>query len=165
MASFHRLVNLPDNPDLAIETGGRLCRDILEPLQQTFGRVAIRSGYRSAAVNALCNRLYGNCASNEKNYARHIWDIRAADGSSGAMACIVLPWLVDRCSEGMDWREIAWWMHDNLPCSGLQFFPRLMAFNIGWREIPDRRIFSFVRPRGFLQRDQPSDQYDIGKGC
>ena len=153
IADFHGVPNIPDDPELAIHAGTRLCEEILEPLQATFGRVAIRSGYRSPAVNALGNRLGLSCASNERNRARHIWDRRAADGSAGATTSIVLPWLVDRCAEGLDWRAMAWWIHDHLPYSGMQFFPRLLAFNIGWREkAPRREIFSFIAPRGYLTR-------------
>ena len=50
IANFYGVPNIPDDPDLAIATGTRLCQEILEPLQRTFGRLAIRSGYRSAAV-------------------------------------------------------------------------------------------------------------------
>jgi hypothetical protein len=25
------------------------------------------------------------------------------------------------------WQAMAWWIHDNLPYSGLQFFPKLLA--------------------------------------
>ena len=55
IANVHRMANLPDDPDLAIAAGRRLCEHLLEPLQATFGRIAIRSAYRSPAVNA-----YGN---------------------------------------------------------------------------------------------------------
>ena len=51
-----------------------------------------------------------------------------------AMACIVVPWLVDRVQEGTPWQAMAWWIHDHLPYSELHFFPRLCAFNIGWHE-------------------------------
>jgi hypothetical protein len=47
IANVHRITNLPDDPDLAIAAGRRLCEDLLEPLQATFGRIAIRSAYRS----------------------------------------------------------------------------------------------------------------------
>lgn len=44
----------------------------------TFGRLAIRSSYRSPEVNAYgcLHRL--SCASNERNLARHTWDKRNA---------------------------------------------------------------------------------------
>ena len=152
IAAAHGLVNVPDDPDLAIAAGRMLCAELLEPLQATFGRVAIRSAYRAPAVNAIGNRLGLNCATNERNRARHIWDQRAADGSMGAMACIVLPWFADRYAAGADWRAMAWWIHDHLPYSELQFFPRLAAFNLGWREQPRREIRSYIPPRGLLTR-------------
>ncbi|MEA2743387.1 MAG: hypothetical protein QOG25_1758 [Acetobacteraceae bacterium] len=152
IADFHGIPNLPDHPDLAIAAGRKLCDELLEPLQATFGRLAIRSAYRAPAVNAFGNEHGLNCASNERNRGRHIWDQRDRDGNMGAMATVVLPWFADWSAEGGDWRAMAWWIHDQLPYSQLQFFPRLGAFNIGWRENPVRRIDSFVAPRGCLTR-------------
>ena len=43
-------------------------------------------------------------------------------------------------------------IHDHLPYSQLQFFPKLAAFNIGWHERPQRRIDSFIAPKGCLTR-------------
>jgi len=100
ISNLHGIPNLPADPDLAIAAGRRLCEELLEPLQAVFGRLAIRSAYRSAAVNAFGNAHHNNCASNERNYARHIWDRRDARGSMGAMACIVIPWFADRLPEG-----------------------------------------------------------------
>jgi hypothetical protein len=57
IAAVHGLLNVPENPDVAIEVGRQLCENLLEPLQRQFGRVAIRSAYRSLAVNELGNRL------------------------------------------------------------------------------------------------------------
>ena len=42
--------------------------------------------------------------------------------------------------------------HARARCSQLQFFPKLAAFDIGWRERPRRRIGSFIEPRGCLTR-------------
>ena len=122
ISNLHGIPNLPADPDLAISAGRRLCEELLEPLQATFGRLAIRSAYRSAAVNAFGNAHHNNCASNEHNYGRHIWDRRDARGSMGAMACIVIPWFADRLLEGAPWQAMAWWIHDHLPYSQLQFF-------------------------------------------
>jgi hypothetical protein len=63
IAQYYRLLNVPVDPDLAIEAGARLCAELLEPLQAAFGRIVIRSGYRSPQVNALgyVKRLW--CAS------------------------------------------------------------------------------------------------------
>jgi hypothetical protein len=68
------------------------------------------------------------------------------------MACIVVPWFADRYAAGMPWQAMAWWIHDHLPYSELQFFPKLAAFNIGWHEKPKRRISSFAAPRGVLTK-------------
>ena len=139
--------NLPDDPDLAIAAGRKLCERLLEPLQATFGRLAIRSAYRSPEVNAYGNAHFQNCGSNERNRARHIWDQRSKDGGMGAMTSIVVPWLVGHLAKGVSWQAMAWWIHDHLPYSELQFFPKLAAFNIGWHELPRRRISSFAPPR------------------
>lgn len=42
IAAIHGLPNLPSGPDLAIIAGTRLCEDLLEPLQEAFGRIAVR---------------------------------------------------------------------------------------------------------------------------
>lgn len=152
IANFFRMTNIPDDIDLAIEVGSRLCQELLEPLQDTFGRIAIRSGYRSPAVNDFGNRSKFNCASNENNYAAHIWDRRDKNGFMGASACVVVPWFVDKYESGADWRELAWWIHDHLPYSRLYFFPKLAAFNIQWHERPERRIDSYIPPKGSLTR-------------
>lgn len=152
IASIHGMANIPEDPELAIAAGKRLCEELLEPLQETFGRLTIVSGYRSPEVNAFGNAHKLNCASNERNYARHIWDRRDANGHMGAMACIVIPWFADRYAAGADWRGMAWWVHDHLPYDSLYFFPKLAAFNIGWREHSERRIDSYVPPKGCLTR-------------
>jgi hypothetical protein len=163
IANIHRMTNLPDNPDLAIAAGRALCEHLLEPLQTTFGRLAIRSAYRSPQVNAYGNKHFHNCASNERDRTLHIWDQRSADGGMGAMTTIVVPWLVDRLGRGVTWQAMAWWIHDHLPYSELQFFPKLAAFNISWHEMPRRRITSFVAPRGLLTKPgMPNHDGDHG---
>ena len=152
IASFHRISNIPDDPNLAIEAGRNLCEVLLEPLQATFGRMAIRSAYRSAEVNGFGNARGMNCGRNEASAAYHIWDRRDAQGRMGAAASIVVPWFADRYRDGADWRGLAWWIHDHLPYAHLQFFPKLAAFNIQWHEKPQRRIDSFIQPRGCLTK-------------
>jgi hypothetical protein len=151
IASINGMTNLPDDPELAIAAGRGLCENLLEPLQATFGRLAIRSSYRSPEVNGFGCQHRLSCASNECNLARHIWDRRNTLGM-GAVASIVIPWLGDRIRTGIDWQSMAWWIHDHLPYSELQFFPKLYAFNIGWHEVPKRTIYSFIQPRGFLTK-------------
>lgn len=70
----------------------------------------------------------------------------------GATACIVIPWFADEYEKGADWRSMAWWIHDHLPYSSLYFFNRLCAFNIQWREQPERRIDSYIPPKGTLTK-------------
>jgi hypothetical protein len=128
------------------------CQTPLEPLQATFGRLSIRSAYRWPEVNQFGNTHFQSCANNEFDRGRHIWDQRDMEGGMGVMTTVVIPWLVDRVAAGGNWTEMAWWIHDHLPYSELQFFPKLSAFNIGWHEQPKRRISSFVAPRGVLTK-------------
>lgn len=148
IAQAHGLLNAPDDPDLAIDAGTRLCEELLEPLQDEFGRLAIRSAYRSPEVNALGNAKGYNCASNEKNAAKHIWDKRDADDCMGAMACVVVPSFHDAHPEPGGWQGLARWMDDNLNYSTLYFYPTYWAVNIGWHERPQRRIDSYAEPKG-----------------
>jgi hypothetical protein len=151
IANVEGFTNLPAGPDLAVAAGRELCETLLEPLQASFGRLALRSGYRSPEVNGFGNAHDLSCASNDSDRARHIWDQRDAEGRLGAMVTVVVPWLVDR-AETTPWTAMAWWIHDHLPYSELQFFPKLLAFNIAWRENPRRRISSYVAPRGLLTK-------------
>ena len=153
IADFYRIPNIPDDPDLAIAAGTHLCETLLEPLQKSFGRLHVRSGYRSAAVNDFGNRNRLNCASNAASAADHIWDLRDPDGGMGATACIVVPWVWDRFQAPGDWQKLAWWIHDHLPYASLCFFPKLWAFNIQWHERPVRRIRSYIAPAGLLTKE------------
>ena len=151
IANIHQLQNIPDNPDLAIETGSAFCQELLDPLEETFGRVAVRSGYRSAALNAFGNEHRLNCARNDYPEECHIWDYHTGDARV-AGASIVIPWFADQYEAGRDWRDLAWWIHDHLPYSELWFFPKLAAFNIAWRPAPRRSISSYIAPLGRLLR-------------
>jgi hypothetical protein len=156
ISNLYGIPNIPDNPNLAVQNGRRLCRELLEPLQAVFGRIAIRSAYRSPQVNAFGNEKGHNCGSNESNYSCHIWDQPDGEGRLGAMACVVVPWFTDRYEVGADWRALAYWIHNHLPYSQLQFFPKLCAFNIGWHDKdPHRSIYSYIQPKGLLLQGQP----------
>lgn len=158
IASFYGMPNIPDDPDLAAEAGRRLCSELLEPLQAEFGKVSIRSAYRSPAVNRLGNERGHNCARNEHSYAGHIWDVRDADGCMGAMATVVVNRFVDYYERTGDWQAMAWWVHDHLPYGSMEFFPRLAAFNLGWHQRPARRIYSFIPPhKGWLTKPGMAD--------
>ena len=146
VANFHGLANMPDDPDLAIAVGKRICEEILEPLHQAFGHVSVRSAYRSALVNGFCNDRYVEsggrdpgyfCSDNDYAAARHLWDRRDADGYLGGTVSIIIPWYLPHFEETGDPRPLAWWIKDNVPAfSELIFFPWLCAFNIRWYEGP-----------------------------
>jgi hypothetical protein len=156
ISQIEGILNIPDDPELAILAGTQLCENVLEPIQARFGRISIRSGYRSCAVNAKGaeNRNQYNCSRNETNYARHIWDRRdAKHGGMGATACIVVNSFIPYYEQTQDWGALAWWIHDNVPgYSVLEFFPKLAAFNVSWSEHPEKMISSYVAPKGILTR-------------
>ena len=152
ISNFYAVPNIPDNPDLAIQACSNLCMELLEPLNDTFGRLSIFSGYRSPSVNQMGNEKNLRCASNKANYAGHIFDYKDTDGCMGATVSIVIPWFADRYEKGEDWRSMAWWIHDHLPYSALCFFPKLAAFNISWHERPKKEIHSYINPKGCLTK-------------
>lgn len=147
IAAINGFANVPDDPDLAIAAGRRLCEDLLEPLQARFGRISVRSAYRSPEVNGFGNTNKLNCATNEKNFAGHIWDRRDAEGRMGATACVIVNRFIPYYERTGDWEALAWWIHDHLPYSDMEFFPRFAAFNLQWRDEPVRSIYSFIPPR------------------
>jgi hypothetical protein len=153
IGSFYGVPNVPDDPELAFCAGRQLCETILEPLVSVFGPIQIRSGFRSARLNAFGAQRRLKCASNEKNYAAHIWDRRDQAGCMGATACIVIPWFLDHARRPEDWKMLAWWIHDHLRYHRLTVFTHQFAFNIGWHERPVREIYSFVQPRQWLTRE------------
>ena len=154
VAMIHGLNNAPDDPKLAIQAGEKLCEELLEPLQDHWGRIAIRSAYRSCEVNGFCNQMQKQkkagytCAANEANYAGHIWDRLDAKGYMGATACVVIPSFWEKNQNQGDWQIMAKWIHENLPYSSLYFFPKYWAFNIGWHQKPERLIKSYAEPMG-----------------
>lgn len=155
ISQIERIPNIPEFPDVAIEAGRGLCENVLEPIQRKLGRISIRSGYRSPSVNGKGaeNKNQYNCSSNESNYAHHIWDYRDKDGNLGATACIVVNSFVEYYEQTGDWQALAWWVHDNVPgYSSMYFFPKLAAFNIRWSPVPEKKIQSYIPPKGYLTR-------------
>ncbi len=152
IGNFYGRPNIPDDPDLAIAAGTRLATELLDPLVETFGPLAIRSGFRSCDLNhfGATEVTPQKCASNESNYAGHIWDRRDANGAMGATVSLAVPWFADQYAQGRDWRDLAWWMHDHLPKHATYFFPKLAAFNLTWREGVENSIYSFANPKGKL---------------
>ncbi|MBM7069938.1 hypothetical protein IU397_20410 [Actibacterium sp. 188UL27-1] len=147
IGNIHGIPNIPEDPDRAIAHGRSLCTQLLDPLEETFGRVAVRSGYRSPTLNRFGNKNKLNCARNDNPIECHIWD---RPGSPIAGASIAIPWFTDQYERGRDWRDLAWWIHDHLPYSEQWFFPKLAAFNITWEPVPRRTISSYITPRGKL---------------
>ena len=157
IAQIERIPNIPENPAHVVDVGRRLCQEVLEPIQDGLGRIGIRSAYRCPSVNAKGaeNNNQYNCAGNEKNYGRHIWDFPGVDGAKakGATACIVVPSFLEYYERTNHWQALAWWVHDNIPAySSMYFFPKLAAFNITWSEKPEKRIDSHITPRGCLTK-------------
>ena len=161
ISAVHAIPNVPSDPELAVEAGKGLCRELLEPLHRTFGQVVVRSAFRSRAVNAYGSEHTSNCASNKRNFAKHIWDCRDDEDIMGATACIVIPWFIDNeCfKETRDWRPHAWYIHDHLPYSEMVFFAKNAAFNLNWRERNRRRrILSQAQPhKGLLTKGKAAD--------
>lgn len=149
IGAAYAIPNIPDDLELAVYTGRELCERILEPLQATFGRIHVRSGYRSSRLNAFGNSRGLNCSSNRRTFADHIWDRRDAEGQAGACACIVIPWFLEH-HRANEWERLAWFLHDHLDYHRIVFFGRQAAANIGWRENPLREIRSHTAPRGIL---------------
>lgn len=119
ISNFHGIPNIPEYPDVAIEAGRKLCAELLESLQEKFGRISIRSAYRSPTLNKYGNENNMGCARNEANYAKHIWDYRDKDGNLGTMATVVVNGFVPYFEATKDWQSMAWYIHDNLPYSSL----------------------------------------------
>ena len=152
IANYYGIPNIPDDPDLAIAAGTRLCEELLEPLHATFGHVTVRSAFRSVEVNTYGNVHGYSCGETTWNHSRHVWDRRDAAGCMGATASIVIPWFIPRYDAGTPWQALAWWIHDHLPYSDMMFFAvkgKYCAFNLRWHEKPARSIRAFS-PRNFL---------------
>ncbi len=148
ISQIERIPNLPVDKKLLVEAGTGLCEHLLEPIQAALGKVSIRSAYRSPEINRIGNEKNYNCASNEKNHAAHIWDIRDQAGNYGATACIVVNSFVDYYEETGDWTALAWWIHDHIPdYRYMVFYPRLAAFNINWYsgEVTEKIISSQIK--------------------
>lgn len=137
IAQMEGILNVPDDPDLAIAAGQSLCQYVLEPIQEALGRISIRSGYRSCEVNQIGNEKKYNCATNEKNYARHIWDRKDELGFMGATACVVVTSFLPYYEATGNWPALAWWIHDHVSTyADITFFSKLAAFNITWSGNP-----------------------------
>ena len=152
IGDYFGLPNYPEDPELAVKAGTELCQNLLEPLRKKFGHVVVRSAYRSPTVNEYGNENNLNCASNEKNAAYHIWDLRDKQGNMGACATIQIPKIMDNVTGSEQWTSLAWWIHDHLPYHSQFYFNSNGTLNLGWRENPERWIRSYVAPKGYLTK-------------
>lgn len=152
ISNYHGIPNIPHHPDVAIEAATKFCEHLLEPLTAAFGKISIRSAYRSPEVNQFGNENDLNCASNKANYGGHIFDYRDPERGLGAMVTIVVNSWVEVFETSRNWPAMAWFIHDHLPYSRMWFYPKLGAFNLSWSETPVRRIDSYVVPRGCLTK-------------
>ena len=91
-----------------------------------------------------------------------MWDRLGDDGKKGATASIVIPWFVDylETRPEMSWKAMAWWIHDHLPYSELQFYHHrcqkfdYAAFNIRWHETKVRGQIVSMSGDRILQKDR-----------
>lgn len=104
IAVHHKLRNVPerDRLEFAVFAGRNLCEKLLEPLQDTFGRLHIRSDYRSREVNAVGVGKHG-CAADNDGF--HTWDYPSKSNGRGADACISTPGFADEVSFNIGWHE------------------------------------------------------------
>ena len=162
IAIHYGIRNVPDagRVDEAVHAGMRLCELLLEPLQARFGRVHVRSGYRSRAVNAAGVDKH-NCAADNDGF--HTWDWPSPRHGRGATACISIP-AVSRAvwSGEVPFEALAWWIHDHLAdWSFMEFFatPEYsdeVCFNLGWHEKPLKTITSWRGGEWALHKTIPS---------
>lgn len=131
IGNFYKIPNIPHDPPAIIAAGEKLAQELLEPLQNKFGRLHIRSGYRSPALNLEGSKRGLGCKANDKNWGRKIWGFDQ-DGHLGAMACVVIPTFQERYERTGGTYALADWIRANLSYSELIFFKKQGAFNIGW---------------------------------
>ena len=160
VASVHGIINVPDDPALAVKVGTALCRSLLEPLRTTFGHLTIRSAFRSRTVNK-CGEKHPAVANTNWNCSRHVWDCLDENGKRGGTACVVVPWFVDYLQNRPDktWKAMAWWIYDHLRYSEVTFFHNrkfnYAAFNIRWHETEKRRWIKSTVQGSLTKRSRP----------
>lgn len=168
VGNFHGVPNIPDDPELVVETAKNLASEVLEPLRAAFGHINIRSAYRCAKLNDFCHQRYlaGDkacwCTSNDDNAAQHIWDLRDSKGRLGATATVVIPSYLEYYAKTKDYRPLAWWIRDNIPgYAEIFFFKHLCAFNIRWYEgESDKAIWYLDPPTRELLTRRGMDGFD-----
>ena len=163
IAVQYQLRNVPEKArvEVAVQAGSQLCQLLLEPLQQQFGRIHVRSGYRSLEVNAAGVGKH-NCATDNRGF--HTWDHASEKNGIGATACISIPKVSKAVLAGaVPYEAIAWWIHDKLPhWSHLEFFAQAehsdeLCFNIGWLKQPLKKMTTRRGgPQSLMERIPPA---------
>ncbi|GAB1363414.1 hypothetical protein MASR1M32_26500 [Rhodobacter sp.] len=64
----------------------------------------------------------------------------------------MIPWFADQYDRGRDWQDLAWWLYDTLTFHAIFFFPKRAAFNLTWRQAPERKISSWIGPQRVILR-------------
>lgn len=145
VAIFHGVLNVPDDVKKAVATGSKLCEYLLEPLQEAFGRIHVRSGYRSRAVNQA--GLTKNCASDNDGF--HTWDHSHEKCGMGATAYISIPSLSKKIlTNEVEYQAIAWWIIDHLPEWGSSSSSRHQQVSL----TPMRFVLTLVGTRNLCVR-------------
>ena len=165
IAVHYGLRNVPETGrvDDAVHAGSKLCTLLLEPLQDQFGRIHVRSGYRSRQVNAAGVGKH-QCAANNDGF--HTWDYPSEKHGRGATACISVPAASRAILSGqVAYEALAWWIHDRLPgWSYVEFFATPehsdeVCFNIGWHEQPMKTMTTWRGgTRSLLARIPPDGE-------
>lgn len=164
IAVHYGLRNVPTDLDRVVWAGSMLCEKLLEPLQEHFGRVHVRSGYRSREVNQTGVRKH-NCA--QDNDGAHTWDFPSLKHGYGAMASVSAPGISRAVLSGeVDVAAVAWWIVDHLPgWSVIEFFATPkdvpfadeVVFNIGWNEKPQGVIINWRGGARLLHKQMPDE--------
>lgn len=159
IAVHYGLRNVPDHIEEARWAGTQLCERLLEPLQERFGRIHIRSGYRSRAVNAAGVGKH-NCAADNDGF--HTWDYPHAVHGRGATASISIPAVSAPVLTGdVPFQALAWWIEEHLPDWGqIEFFATPehsdeLCFNLGWSEQPAKTMTSWRAGARNLLQERP----------
>lgn len=104
IGNIHRIQNISENPDLAIERGRAFCTNLLDPLEETFGRIGVRSGYRAPELNRFGNENRLNCARNEYPLECHIWDFENVEIAGASIASLGSKIVMPKGVTGVIWR-------------------------------------------------------------
>lgn len=138
-----------DDPDLVLECAKKLCRDLLDPLVDQFGPMAITYGYEGRQVVESDNSRF---RGNPKASQPHQWD-RGTFGKGVYARVDILPFCVEDGHVGR--YEYAEWIMHNLDVDLVQQFSRSNVYCISIAPKQRRRWHEWV----------PNGQGDGGSNC